>query len=76
MAKKNLFKNILLGTLCVVALGGITGVIIKNSNKPGNEPSISVPVIPDEPSTSTSKTSFTIIDKPSGDGSINWGPLH
>ncbi len=75
MAKNNLFKNILLIGGIVIA-SAATIAIIRNLNKPGNEPSISVPVIPDEPSTSTSKTSFTIVDKPSGDGSMNWGPLY
>ena len=42
--KKNV-KNIILSVLCVVALGGLSSVIIKNSNKPSNEPSISVPEV-------------------------------
>lgn len=73
MAKNNLFKNILLIGGIVIA-STATIAIIRNLNKPGNEPSISVPAV--EPSTSTSKTSFTIVDQPSGDGSMNWGPLH
>lgn len=40
--KKNV-KNIILSVLCVAALGGLSSIIIKNNNKPSNEPSISVP---------------------------------
>lgn len=32
--KKNTITNIMLGVLCVAALGGITSVIVKNVNKP------------------------------------------
>lgn len=41
--KDNAITNIILSVLCVAALGGISSVIIKNANKPGNEPTISVP---------------------------------
>lgn len=59
--KKNTITNIMLGVLCIAALGGITGVIIKNSNKPGNEPSISVPSIPDEPEVDT-RENLAVVD--------------
>lgn len=50
--KKNV-KNIILSVLCVAALGGLSSVIIKNANKPGNEPSISFPIVDDSASTSS-----------------------
>ena len=43
--KDNVITNIILSILCIAALGGLSSVIIKNSNKPSNEPSISVPSI-------------------------------
>ena len=51
--KKNAITNIMLGVLCVAALGGLSSVIIKNINKPGNEPSISFPIVDDSASTSS-----------------------
>ena len=43
--KRNTITNIILSVLCIAALGGLSSVIIKNSNKPSNEPSISVPAV-------------------------------
>lgn len=58
--KKNV-KNIILSVLCVAALGGLSSVIIKNVNKPSNEPSISVPSIPDEPEVDT-RENLAVVD--------------
>ena len=43
--KDNAIANLILSVLCTAALGGITSVIIKNANKPGDEPSISIPAV-------------------------------
>lgn len=43
--QKNTVTNIILSVLCVAALCGITSVIVKNVNKPGDEPSINVPAV-------------------------------
>ena len=56
--KKNTITNIILSVLCVAALGGLSSVIIKNSNKPSNEPSISVP---DEPEVDT-RENLAVVD--------------
>ena len=58
--KKNV-KNIILSVLCVAALGGLSSIIIKNSKKPSNEPSISVPSIPDEPEVDT-RENLAVVD--------------
>ena len=59
--KKNTITNIMLGVLCIAALGGLSSVIIKNNNKPSNEPSINVPSIPDEPEVDT-RENLAVLD--------------
>lgn len=56
--KKNTITNIILSVLCLAALGGLSSVIIKNSNNPSNEPSISVP---DEPEVDT-RENLAVVD--------------
>ena len=45
LMKDNAIANLVLSVLCAVALCGITSVIVKNVNKPGDEPSISIPIV-------------------------------